>query len=249
MIWIIARAARTRMMDVMVPSPPLERVLGASQLLRGVDPTIVARLARDATRCTLARGERVWQAGTAASWSTLVVTGLVKIVRAAPDGSESTVAIFGPRESIGDLAVISGRPYPADAIVVTPSADFVRVPVAVARALIAEHPSLAAAYTASVVEHTDALHEKIRIMSAGTTEKRLATLLLHLARRFGDETEDGSVLVPLVLSRGECARLIGTAVETTIRTFTKWERGGVVETTEAGFAIHDLAKLEDLAIG
>ncbi|MFO0670403.1 MAG: hypothetical protein U0235_12375 [Polyangiaceae bacterium] len=76
-----------------------------------------------------------------------------------------------------------GRPYPADAIVITPSADLVRVPVA-ARALMSEHPALAAAYTASVVEHTQALHEKIRIMSAEPTDKRLATLLLYLARRW-----------------------------------------------------------------
>ena len=107
----------------------------------------------------------------------------------------------------------------------------------------------AAAYTASVVEHTQALHEKIRIMSAGTTDKRLATLLLYLARRFGDETEDGSIFVPIVLSRGECARLIGTAVETTIRTFTKWEREGIVETTPDGFALHDAARLEDVTVG
>lgn len=248
MIWIIANDTPALMMDVMT-TDDLARVLSASQLLRGVDPTIVGRMAKEAQRYTVPRGERVWQAGNVAAWSTVVVTGLVKIVRAGPDGSESTVAIFGPRESIGDMAVVSGRPYPADAIVITPSADLVRVPVAIARTLMAEHPALAAAYTASVVEHTQALHEKIRIMSAGTTDKRLATLLLYLARRFGDETEDGSIFVPIVLSRGECARLIGTAVETTIRTFTKWEREGIVETTPDGFALHDAARLEDVTVG
>ncbi|MFO0670404.1 MAG: helix-turn-helix domain-containing protein [Polyangiaceae bacterium] len=50
-------------------------------------------------------------------------------------------------------------------------------------------------------------------------------------------------------SRAASARLIGTAVETTIRTFTKWERAGIVETTPDGFALHDAARLEDVTIG
>lgn len=39
----------------------------------------------------------------------------------------------------------------------------------------------------SLVAHSAALRQKIRIMTAGPVERRLAALLLHLAERFGDE--------------------------------------------------------------
>jgi CRP/FNR family transcriptional regulator len=83
-------------------------------------------------------------------------------------------------------------------------------------------------------------------MSAGKIEKRLATLLLHLASRFGDDHDDGTTFIPLRLTRAECARLIGATNETTIRTFTRWQKKGLVETTPDGFSLHDVDALTQI---
>jgi CRP-like cAMP-binding protein len=99
---------------------------------------------------------------------------------------------------------------------------------------------------ASLIEHMQALQEKIRIMTAGKVDKRLSTLLLHLASRFGDELDDGTTFVPIQLSRAECARLVGATIETTIRTMSKWQKSGVVETTATGFVLHDVEALTRL---
>jgi CRP/FNR family transcriptional regulator len=83
-------------------------------------------------------------------------------------------------------------------------------------------------------------------MSAGKIEKRLATLLLHLASRFGDDNGDGTTFVPIRISRSECARLIGATIETTIRTFSRWQKTALVETTPDGFTLRDVAALTEL---
>ena len=83
-------------------------------------------------------------------------------------------------------------------------------------------------------------------MSAGVVPQRLAALLLHLASRFGDEIETGVTLIPLAQSRTECARLVGATVETAIRTFSRWQKDGLVETTSDGFSFNDVARLEQL---
>jgi CRP/FNR family transcriptional regulator len=146
---------------------------------------------------------------------------------------------------VGDVAVLGTRPYPADAIALT-DVEALRIEAAAVKGAFAANPTLLASMNAALIEHAQALQQKILIMSAGKIEKRLATLLLHLASRFGDEHEDGTTFIPLRLTRSECARLIGATIETTIRTFTRWQRKGLVETTPDGFSLHDLAGLTEI---
>ncbi len=223
-----------------------ERVLRASRLLGGIAPDVVAALARESTRVRLTRGEYVWRANTPSTHFNVIASGLVRIARTAPDGSETILALFGPRESIGDVAVVGRKPYPADAVALTDAVEIVKIDAGAVQRISEAHPSLVGAINASLVEHTHALHAKIRIMTAGKVEGRLATLLLHLASRFGDELEDGKTFIPLHLSRAECAQLVGATVETTIRTFSRWQKERVVETSEAGLLVHDLAALTRL---
>ena len=88
---------------------------------------------------------------------------------------------------------------------------------------------------------------KIDVLSAGSVEARLATLLVQLDERFGDEFEDGTTRVPVALSRQELADLVATSFETAIRSMTKWEREGIVETTNQGFSILNRAELRRAA--
>ena len=60
----------------------------------------------------------------------------------------------------------------------------------------------------------------------------------HLAERFGDEREDSSTVIPVVLSRTALAWLVGARVETVIRAMTRWQREGWIETNREGFIIY-----------
>jgi CRP/FNR family transcriptional regulator len=226
-------------------SENLERVLRASKLFSSLEPALVSDFARSASRTRYARGEYVWHAGGQATHFVVIASGLVKISRSGADGSETILALFGPRESVGDVAVLGSRPYPADAIALT-DLDIIRIDATTVRGAFASTPTLLTSMNMSLIEHTQALQEKIKIMSAGKIEKRLATLLLHLAARFGDDNGDGTTFVPVRISRSECARLIGATIETTIRTFSRWQKTALVETTPDGFTLRDTAVLTEL---
>lgn len=226
-----------------------EGTLRACRLFRGVAPALVEEFARASTRQRASRGEHLWRGGTPATHFTVIASGLVRISRIAADGTESILAFFGPRESIGDVAVLSGRPYPADAVVLSEVAEVVRVDAGVIRAASADSGALLASMNASLIEHTQALQEKIRILTAGTVERRLSTLLLHLAERFGDEVDDATTVVPIHLSRSEVARVLGVTIETTSRTFSRLQREGLVETTADGFVLRDAEALRRLTEG
>lgn len=226
-----------------------ERLLRASRLFSRFDPSLVAELARRAVRHTLTRNELLWHAGDPAIYFTVIVNGLMKVVRRAADGTEAIVGIFGPRESIGDTAALELGRYPADALAASDTAEVLRVDAGPVLAAMAVKPEIGEAITRALLEHTRALQQKIEIMSAGSVPKRLATLLLYLAEKFGDEMGDGSTLVPVALSRSELARLVSATVETTIRTVSRWQKAHWLETNADGFVIRDLDRLREITTG
>ena len=235
----------TPAMAIPMTPPPnrTERLLAASRLFSGLDHDTLMQVARLGTTRKLVRGERLWSSGDPSTHFTLIIHGLFKIVRTAADGSEAIVALFGPRESIGDVAVIGRRPFPAAAVACSDTAEVIRIPAEALLNAMNRRLDVACSLNRTLVDHTAALEEKIRVMSAGSVPKRLATLLLGLADRFGDEDEDGIASIPIVLSRTELSCLIGARVETTIRTIRGWEKAGIVETNDHGFRILDAVAL------
>jgi len=113
--------------------------------------------------------------------------------------------------------------------------------------LAADEPQLGLSLARSVQQKLNTLMAKIDVLSAGSVEARLATLLVQLDERFGDEFDDGTTLVSVVLSRQELADLVATSFETAIRAMTKWEREGVVATKQSGFSIMNRAELRKIA--
>jgi CRP-like cAMP-binding protein len=225
----------------------IERTLRASLLFGGLDGAVLHALAAVAARRRLARGEALWRAGNSAAAFTVVGRGLVQVVQRTRDGGSSILAIFGPRESVGDVAALHQRPYPADAVALTTTLEVLSVPVGPVLDAARACPAVLGALNASLAMHAEILTQKIRVMSAGPVPRRLATLLLQLVDRFGDETEDGAVFVPVALARADLAHLVGSAVETTIRTMSEWQKRGLVRTTVHGLEVRDPATLRALA--
>ncbi len=226
-----------------VHAPSIDKLLGASRLFGTLPEPLRTTVAARASRRMLVRGERVFRTGEAANRFHVILSGVVKIVRPVADGSEAIIGLFGPRESVGDPAVLDRTNYPADAVVASHTAEILSVEAAPVLAVSTRSVEVASAISRVLLDHTKALQEKIGVMSAGSVPKRLATLFLSLGERFGDELDDDTLVIPVPLSRGELACLIGARVETTIRTVRRWERAGVVETRDDGFSIFDIRAL------
>lgn len=220
----------------------VESSLRASPLFGSLDPDALKALLPHVRRRRFERGAGLWRAGDEASYMALISSGLVKIVQ--PGGA--IVAILGPHETLGELAIVAGSTYWADAVAATRELDVLMVDASAVRAASESSLAFSRAMSRSLAVHGHALHEKIRIMSAGCVERRLAALLQHLLDRFGDELEDGSTVVQITLSRAELACLVGATIETTIRMMRRWQKDGIVSTTDEGFVIHSPRKVEEI---
>ncbi len=228
------------------PREHVERCLRASHLFLGVSNDTCTALAGRAVVRRYERGEYVWHEGEDATGMAVIASGLVKIIRR---GSGAIVALLGPHETFGELAIVGGAPYSADAVAATRDVELLCLDAQEVRSAIETWPTFARAIERSLVAHGRSLQDKIQIMSAGSVERRLAAALRHLFDRFGDDGEDGSSIVPVKLSRAELASLVGATIETTIRTMSRWHKERLVSTQPEGFLLHDLARVVELSGG
>jgi CRP/FNR family transcriptional regulator len=222
----------------------LHEILLRTPALAGISPALLDELVSAAEVRTLERGAYLWHAGDKAESLTVIRAGLIKVVKTGAGGKRSICGLFGAPDTVGDAALWRRIPYPADAIVVTSTGSFVDIPMRALEPVLERAPQLNRSCAEAVQNKLSALLEKIDVLSAGAVEARLGTLLLNLYDRFGDEQEDGTRFIPVVLSRQELADLVSTSFETAIRVMTRWEREGVVETNPHGFVLRDVAQLE-----
>lgn len=222
-----------------VPRMGYREILQRTPSLAGADTVTLSQLAAVASARNYERGAVLWRAGDEAQNFNVVKAGLIKVVRTGRGGRRTTCGLFGPPESIGDVVLLKGAPYPAEAIVATESATLLTVPRAVMLGCVERCPQLGVSIACAIHTKLCSLHDSIDVLSAGAVEARLATALLKLYERFGDDFEDGTSSIPVSLARRDLSDLVSTAVETVIRIMTRWERETIVATVENGFVIQN----------
>lgn len=214
------------------------RLLRASRLFQGLSGELLQSLERQTALRRYAEGDALWTAGDRAETFNIVSRGLVQILQRLPSGDAALIGVFGPHECIGIAASLEASAYPADCQALTEDVEVLRINAPPMLTALRTDVTLANAMNSALLEHTRALRAKINIMSAGTVSERLLMLFDHLADRFGDEREDSSTVIPVVLSRTALSWLVGARVETVIRAMTRWQREGWIETNRDGFIIY-----------
>lgn len=209
-------------------------------------PDLRAALLAGARRRELTRGQAAWHSGDRALAFTAVESGLLKVVRTASDGRESIIGLFGPGDSLGDTAVLAAGVYPADALAASRHALVWQSPAAPILSAASHNAVWASALRQPLLRHSEILMQKIEVASAGPVPHRLAILLLGLAARFGAAEGSARARLPLHLSRGELAALVGARTETTIRILRQWEQAGTAAQGRAGWRL-DLDRLRAIA--
>ena len=75
---------------------------------------------------------------------------------------------------------------------------------------------------------------------------RLAKRLLNLAELYGEDQDDGGVLIGLNLPQQELARMMGTSRESVNKQLQIWRAEGWIELARGRVTIHDHDALQDV---
>jgi CRP-like cAMP-binding protein len=177
------------------------------------------------------KDEYIFFEGDPAEWLVFVAQGRVKMIKHSESGRETILATFGPGQIVGEVGVLTGDLYPATAQALGSSvtanlrrAEFVE--------LVRAYPDLAWAVIAELGRRLQRAHETIRSLAVEKVERRVARVLLRMASASGERLEGGAVRITVALTRQDIADMAGTVVETAIRTTSKFQRQGFLETRE-----------------
>jgi CRP-like cAMP-binding protein len=188
--------------------------------------------------------------GAPAKWLVLVAEGRVKMIKHSESGRETILATFGPGQIVGEVGVLVGEAYPATAQALEPAVTYSLRRDAYAD-LLRAHPDLAWALIAELGRRLQRAHEQLRSFAVEKVERRVARVLLRLANTAGERLDDatlsGAVRITVPLSRQDVADMAGTVVETAIRTMSKFQRQGLIETREGHIVLLDPHRLVAIA--
>lgn len=191
------------------------------------------------------RGDRLWRQGESARFLVTLCTGVVKVTREWPDGREAVLDLAFRGDMIGELAAQEGAIQTGTCTALS-SGRAIRVPAERLRRLLKVDPALSHTLLDVALRRQASFSRRLDEMAHGPVENRLARVLTRIGDQVGLKDARGT-FVPVRLSRGDLADMVGCRVETTIRVMTRWQREGVVETQREGLIIRDPAVLAETA--
>lgn len=191
----------------------------------------------------LGPGEALWREGDRADALGLVMTGRLKICRSR-DRCEVIVDVALPGEVLGEIAFTLGSAYSTEVISLR-SARVLMIPVAPIHAAFERDAKATASLALELAQQVLRLTRALEDRSASTVESRVASALVRLAERAGEEF-DGGILIPLRLRRSDLAALAATTLESTSRKIAEWHRRGWVVPQPAGYLIRNLSALRQM---
>jgi len=204
----------------------------------------VKELSRYLLSETYAKKESVFSEGDPSEWLYIVKTGKVKITKLSTEGKEIILEIISPYEMFGGIAVVRGFPYPANAVAMEDS-EALKISRKNLLSLMDKLPGLMYCMAMNIGDRIKNTHETLKSIALEKVESRIASLLIKLSEKSGEKVPEG-VAITMKLTKQDIAEMVGTTVETSIRTMSKLAKTGLLVSKSGKIIIRDLEKLRSL---
>ncbi|HYA26467.1 MAG TPA: Crp/Fnr family transcriptional regulator [Thermodesulfovibrionales bacterium] len=204
--------------------------------LKEITPSLISTSAR--------KKEVIFSEGDPSEWFYIVAEGKVKITKLSQDGKEIILEVIHPMDFFGGLAVIRGFPYPANAVAMEDT-KLLKISRSNLMRVLDRFPSLMYCIAQQVGDRMKESHETLKNIALERVEARIASLLLKLSDKTGKKADEG-IVIDMKLTKQDIAEMVGTTVETSIRTMSKLRKMGIVGEKEGKILIKNLEKLKAL---
>ncbi|MCK5512190.1 MAG: Crp/Fnr family transcriptional regulator [Thermodesulfovibrionia bacterium] len=172
------------------------------------------------------KDEYIFFEGDPSDWLYIASQNRVKIIKHTLAGKNIILEIKSPGEIFCCAAVLDKRPYPESAQVME-SASVIRISRRNLDKIMEEYPNLKLRFAKYSSDMLRDAHEMLKNIATEKVEKRIASLLLKLSEKsVVDNT--GYKSIDFTLTRQEIAEMAGTTVETCIRIMSKFQKDGVI---------------------
>jgi CRP/FNR family transcriptional regulator, cyclic AMP receptor protein len=190
----------------------VDDVLRETPLFEALSEADFAALRADVGVMQLDRGQRLFAEGDAGDKLYIILTGKIKLTKAAPDGRENLLSVHGPGEMFGELSLFDPIPRTSSATAVT-NARLAGLAHDDLRSWLSTRPAVAMHLLQALAQRLRRINEVKADLVFTDVPGRVAKALLDLSDRFGVPTPDG-IQVNHDLTQEELAQLVGASRET-----------------------------------
>jgi CRP/FNR family transcriptional regulator, cyclic AMP receptor protein len=198
-------------------------------LLQDVPEEALGQLTRSLRRRTYHRGEVIFHQGDPGDTLHLVRNGRVKVVIPAETGDEVLLAILGPGDCFGELALLDGEPRSAS-VVAMESVETLVLGRQEFLTFFRSNPETAERLMMNLARIIRRVNEDVADLAFLDLPGRLAKKLLELADSYGQPMEGGrGIEITVPLTQEELAGMIGATRPSVNKVLGWYEDQGSIE--------------------
>jgi CRP-like cAMP-binding protein len=173
------------------------------------------------------RNQYLFWEGDAANRMYVIKAGRVRILKTSASGKEMVLEVMVPGQICGGNALFADTHRN--------SAQAVETTVAYGLShesydqLLSRYPEIARGIIKFLGAKLMDAHDVIISLVSSKVDSRIASVIVRLCENHGTHTKDG-ILINIRLTRRDIADIVGSTVETTIRTISKFQKKGLIST-------------------
>ena len=213
------------------------KILKKIDLFKNLSDEELKELEHYLTTSLFKKKEDIFTEGDAPEWFYIVLTGKVKVTKISHDGKEIILEIISPYDIFGGVAVLRNFPYPANAVAMEDS-KILKISRKNLMRVVDRFPNLMFCIALQLGDRMKSSYDSLKNIALERVEARIAALLLKLGNKVGVETDEG-LMIDMRLTKQDVADMVGTTVETSIRTFSKFKKEGLVMDSDGKIIIKD----------
>lgn len=218
-----------------------ENIVRSSPLFAALDDDGKQAVLSSMTQEDFHRGSIVFREGDPGDRLFIIASGKIKVGHASVDGRENLLAVLGPGETLGELALFDPAPRNASATAVSETTLYSLSQQDLYRVL-AQRPEVARHLLASLARRLRKTNDSLGDLVFADVPGRVAKNLLDLAQRFGRQTDDG-VMVAHGLTQEELAQLVGASRETVNKALADFASRGWIRLEARAVLLLDIERL------
>ena len=201
-------------------------------------------LAARSVRKLFSAGELLFSEGEPCNGLHIIARGKVRLFKTSVNGREQVLSVNVSGESVAEIPVFDGGPYPASAVALEET-EIVFISRRDFNAYCLEHPEVPLKVLTVVGARLRNLVGIIEELSFTTIRQRLISTLLKLAQSEGRKTAHG-IEFQLPASHQELANQLGTVRELIARNLMRLQAEGLLDVDARQIVVKDMKGLNAL---
>jgi CRP/FNR family cyclic AMP-dependent transcriptional regulator len=195
-----------------MPALPDPAVLSELVLFRDLEPEQLSWLNDHLHLKTFPAGSNIVAAEQPGEVVYIVLEGTIKISIEQVDGTEVILAILGPGDTVGELSLIDSAGRSANVVTMERS-SLVWMDRDTFWESLQKMPAITYELLHVLGDRLRLANEQIQALATLDIYGRVARQILAIAARYGQVTADGEIVIPIRLTQGDIASLVGASRE------------------------------------